>query len=171
MTPDRALMLHVLRHALLGARDRGRVIAEFSDGPGPDALEPGFGRRLADVMLALVNLPTLGPHWRSIDRDRAHATLAAVLHEDLEQEVPRLSQKLANTLADRVFAAFEGEVRQDVQSDGSPALLFFTNVKPTADLSQSPHRWASGRLSAELDAGVAIVGADLIGLVWVEDRP
>jgi hypothetical protein len=170
MTPDRSLMLHVLRHALLGARDRGRVIVEFSDGPGPDALQPEFARRLADVMLALVNLPTLGPHWRAIDRERAREVLALVLHEDLEQEVARVPRKIAYTLADRVLAAFEGLPRQDPSEPG-PQILFFTNVKSTADLSQSPHKWASGRLSSELDAGVAIIAADLIGLVWVEDRP
>ncbi len=169
MTPDRALMLHVLRHALLGVRDGGRVIAEFTDGPGPDALEPDIGRRLADIMLALVNLPPLGLHWRIIDRDRAREVVAMVLHEDLETEATRIPRKVAYNMADRVLAAFD-DVHQREGAD-APNLLYFTNIKPDADLSQSPHKWASGRVEAELDAGVAIVGADLIGLVWVEDRP
>jgi hypothetical protein len=48
---------------------------------------------------------------------------------------------------------------------------FLSNVRPSADLSMSPHRWASGSETAELDAGVAIVSSELIGLIWVEDRP
>jgi len=162
-------MLHVLRHALLGVRDGGRVIAEFTDGPGPDALEPDIGKRLADIMLALVNLPPLGTQWRMVDRDRARDVVAMVLHEDLEQEVARIPRKVAYNMADRVLAAFDNVSQREGAMP--PHLLYFTNVKPTADLSQSPHKWASGRVATELDAGVAIVGADLIGLVWVEDRP
>lgn len=158
MAPDLCLQLHTLRRDVLGARDRGRVVIEFEAGPQVPVDLP-TARHLADAMLALVNLPMLGPHWREATAEHAGEIIATVLHEDLETGRPRVATDVADALTERVLALF-----------GGPA-IYLTNVKPTADLTQSPHKWASGRIAAELDAGVAIVSSELLGIVWVEDRP
>ncbi|HEV7301726.1 MAG TPA: hypothetical protein VGN72_20485 [Tepidisphaeraceae bacterium] len=157
MTPELCLRLHSIRHAVLGARDRGRVVIEFSAGPQVPVDFP-TAQRLADGMLALVNLPLLGLHWRESSRDHATDIITTVLHEDLETERSSVPRNVAAALTDRVLSLFNDAI-------------FLTNVKPTADLTQSPHKWASGRIDAELDAGVAIVSSELVGIVWVEDRP
>jgi hypothetical protein len=157
MTGEQSLQLHALRRDVLGSRDRGRVIIEFMEGP-QSPIDLPTAHRLADSMLALVNLPLLGPHWREATAEHAAEIIAVVLHEDLETERTHVDADVAIELAERVLAMF-----------ADPICL--TNVKPTADLTQSPHKWASGRLDAELDAGVAIVSSDLVGIVWVEDRP
>ena len=158
MTPETCVQLHQLRHAVLGARDRGRVVIEFTDGPGSD-FDANAARLLVDAMLALVNLPPLGPHWRKTTEARAREIMAAVLHEDLESMRTRVPAKVAVTLANRVLSQFTSDA------------VYLTNVKVDADLTASPHKWASGRVDRELDAGVVVVCADLIGLLWVEDRP
>src|SRR5688572_14224592 len=108
MAPDLCSNLHQLRHALLAARDRGRVVVEFTEGPSTD-LTPATARLLGDAMLSLVNLPPLGPHWRETDAVRAREIMAAVLHEDLESQASRVPQKVAYRLADRVLALFESQ--------------------------------------------------------------
>jgi hypothetical protein len=158
MTAEQLFDLHRLRHAILGARDNGRVIVEFTDGPDA-AVDENVARHLADAMLALVNLPVLGPHWRIIDKPRAAEVMAAVLHEDLERQTTRVPQKLAIDLAGRMLEAFAG------------ASICLTNVRSGVDLAQAPRKWASGRPERELDAGVAMVSQELVGLLWVEDRP
>jgi hypothetical protein len=157
MTPQQHVQLHQLRHAILGARDRGRVVVEFMEGPG-GSVDANSAGHLADALLALCNLPVLGPHWRQVNRPRAGEVLMMILHEDLERESPSAPLTVARKLVDRLMEQFP------------PDAIFLTNVKPTADLAQSPRTWASGRADIELDAGVAIVSADLAGLVWVEDR-
>jgi hypothetical protein len=159
MTPDQALKLHQLRHAVLGARDRGRVVIEFTDGPGA-SVDESSARHLADAMLALANLPVLGPPRRARATNPAPPPKAAVLHEDLETHSARVPQKVALDLVRRVFDAF-----------GDAPVIYLTNVRPNADLSLAPSRWASGRPDSEFDAGVAIVSGELVGVVWVEDRP
>ena len=157
MTGEQCLQLQSIRTAILGARDRGRVVIEFIDGPQMPVDLP-TARHIADSMLALVNLPLLGMHWRESSAEHARDIMATVLHEDLETEQSSVPRAVAVKLADRVLALFK-------------EAIFLTNVKPTADITQSPHKWASGRIDAELDAGIAIVSSELVGIVWVEDRP
>jgi hypothetical protein len=157
MDPDKCLELHLLRREVLSARDRGRVVIEFADGvPITHLME---ARQMADQMIAMVNLPMLGPHWFSVDRERAGTILGAVLHWDLETHWPRVPLPRATELTEKILSQFPADS------------YYLTNVRPSADLSKSPHRWASGSETAELDAGVAIVSPELIGLIWVEDRP
>jgi hypothetical protein len=157
MEPSKCLELHYLRREVLSARDRGRVIIEFADGaPITNLFE---ARQMADQMIAMVNLPMLGPHWFAIERERAAMILGAVLHRDLETARPRVPLPQATELAQTILRQFPMDS------------YFLSNVRPSADLSMSPHRWASGSETAELDAGVAIVSSELIGLIWVEDRP
>jgi hypothetical protein len=157
MEPSKSLELHYLRREVLSARDRGRVVIEFADGvPITNLTE---ARQMADQMIAMVNIPMLGPHWFPVERERAGMILGAVLHWDLETQWPSVPLAQATELTEKILSHFP------VDS------YFLTNVRPSADLSKSPHRWASGSESAELDAGVAIVSAELIGLLWVEDRP
>jgi len=144
MNAETCLKLHQLRHALLASRDRGLVMVEFTDGPSGE-LTIATARMLGDAMLSLVNVPVMGPHWRQVERMRACDIIAAVLHEDLETQAPRVPQKVAYSLANRVMGFFPGEA------------IYLTNIRPNADLEQAPHRWASGRRDRELDAGVAIV--------------
>ena len=158
MTADLFQKLHVLRRDVLGARDCGRVVIEFEGGPQVPVDLP-TARQLADSMLAVVDLPLLGSHGREASADHAGEIIATVLHEDLETGRSHVAADVALDLAERVLAMFPAES------------IFLTNVKPTADLTQSPHKWASGRIDAELDAGVAIVSSELVGIVWVEDRP
>jgi hypothetical protein len=157
MDGSKYLELHHLRREVLSARDRGRVVIEFADGAAYTNVNEVH--HLADQMLVLVNLPMLGPHWFSADRDRAASIVTAVLHWDLETLKPRVPQKQAESLTQRIFGQFSGEC------------VYLTNVRPKADITKSPHRWASGSELAELDAGVAIVSKELVGLLWVEDRP
>ena len=153
----KCLELHHLRREVLSSRSHGRVVIEFADGmPLTDLNE---ARRMADGMIALVNLPMLGPHWYPIDRARAATILTEVLHWDLETLTAMVPEHEAKQLTETILDQFEGDV------------TYLTNVRPTADLAQSPHRWASGSERIELDAGVTIIGSDLVGLVWVEDRP
>jgi hypothetical protein len=157
MDPSKCLQLHFLRREVLSARDRGRVVIEFSDGaPITNLME---ARQMADQMIAMVNIPMLGPHWFSADRERAEMIVSAILHRDLETARPRVPLPQATELTEKIL----GEFPMDS--------YYLTNVRPSADLSKSPHRWASGKETAELDAGVAIVSSELIGLIWVEDRP
>ena len=114
---------------------------------------------MADGMIALVNLPMLGPHWFQADRARAATILTEVLHWDLETLSARVPEQQARELTEQILKQFPADA------------IYLTNVRPTADLNDSPHRWASGSELAELDAGVAIVSSDLVGLCWVEDRP
>jgi hypothetical protein len=120
---------------------------------------------MADGMLAMVNLPLLGPHWFVAERERAAAILTAVLHWDLETLRPRVPEPQARELTEKILGQFPADS------------IHLTNVRPASDISLSPHQWASGHqwasnsTQAELDAGVAIVGPDLVGLIWVEDRP
>lgn len=157
MDAERALTLHHLRRELMSARTRGRVVVEFDDGAA-DATEVE-SRQVADSLLSLVNLPRLGPHWVAVERDRARDIIAAVLHWDLETMQSFVAEPEALALAESFLTQFPGRS------------TYWTNVRPAADLSRSPHRWASGKEQDELDAGVAVVSADLTGLVWVEDRP
>jgi hypothetical protein len=157
MDAGRCLELHHLRREILSARDRGRVVIEFADGmPVANLAE---ARQVADGMIALVNLPLLGPHWFQADRDRAARILTEVLHWDLETLSASAPEWMARQLTEKLLSQFHGDT------------TYLTNVRSNADLNQSPHRWASGRDQAELDAGVAIVSPDLVGLLWVEDRP
>ena len=149
--------LHEVRREVLAARVTGRVVIEFADGAA--AADVAEARHAADAMLALVNLPKLGPHWFQTDRLRAAAILMAVLHWDLETFAPLVPEEAAAALTGKVFGFFPDDA------------TFLTNVRPHADTSLSPHRWASGSELEELDAGVAIVSDSLVGLVWVEDRP
>jgi hypothetical protein len=149
--------LHYLRREVMAARETGRVVIEFSDGAA--AVDVSQVRHLADSMLALVNLPLLGPHWFAVDRIRAAAILMAILHWDLETFTPRVPETKAAELAGKIFGHFPDSA------------MFLTNVRPHADTSLSPHKWASGSEIEELDAGVAVVSEGLVGLVWVEDRP
>ncbi len=157
MEPSKCLELHHLRREVLSARDRGRVVIEFADGAAFANLTEA--RQLADQMVVLVNLPLLGPHWFAADRARAATIVTAVLHWDLETLRPRVPQAQAEALTEKILRQFTGEA------------TYLTNVRPKADITKSPHRWASGSDQAELDAGVAIVSHELVGLVWVEDRP
>lgn len=157
MDASRCLDLHYLRREILSAHNRGRVVIEFSDGMPAENLAEA--RQMADGMIALVNLPLLGPHWYPCDRDRAAEILTQVLHWDLETLTPRVPEEQAKQLTAKLLEQFP------------PDSFHLTNVRPSSDLNQSPHRWASGMDIAELDAGVAIVSADLVGLLWVEDRP
>ncbi len=148
--------LHYLRREVMAARTTGRVVIEFHDG-APTA-ELHEAQHLADLMIALVNLPVLGPHWFAVDRIRAAGILMAILHWDMETFTPRVPERQAAELTGKIFGHF---------SDNA---IFLTNVRPHADTSLSPHKWASGSELEELDAGVAIVSEKLVGLVWVEDR-
>lgn len=149
--------LHYLRREVMAARTTGRVVIEFADGDKIQGI--GGARLLADEMIALVNLPLLGPHWFECDRLRAASILMAILHWDLETFQPRVPEREAAALAGRIFGHFPDDAS------------FLTSVRPHADTSLSPHRWASKSEIEELDAGVAIVSEKLLGLVWVEDRP
>ena len=157
MDPALCQNLHFLRREVMAARSTGRVIIEFGDGdPIKDLRE---ARVEADEMIALVNMPVLGPHWFQCDRIRAAAILMAILHWDLESFQPRVPERQAAALAGKIFGYFPDSA------------IFLTSVRPHADTSLSPHKWASGSELKELDAGVAIVSDQLVGLVWVEDRP
>jgi hypothetical protein len=157
MDAERCLLLHHLRREVLSARDRGRVVIEFADGvPVANVHE---ARRMADGMIVLVNLPMLGPHWSQVNRERAATILTEVLHWDLETLSARVPEQHARELTEKILSQFPNDA------------YFLTNVRTSADLTDSPHRWASGSELAELDAGVAVVSADLVGLCWVEDRP
>jgi len=157
MDPTLCVQLHHLRREVMAARATGRVVIEFADGvPVTTAAE---ARQVADGMVALVNLPQLGPHWHETDRMRAAAILMAVLHWDLERFTPLVPVPEAAALAGKVFGSFPDDA------------IYLTSVRPHSDTSLSPHRWANGSDLEELDAGIAIVSADLVGLVWVEDRP
>jgi hypothetical protein len=156
MEPSLCLSLHHLRREVMAARTTGRVVIEFSD--GEKARDVAAARMLADEMISLVNLPLLGPHWFLCDRLRAASILMAILHWDLETFQPRVPEKEAAALAGKIFGHFPDDAR------------FLTSVRPHADTSLSPHRWASKSEIEELDAGVAIVSDQLLGLVWVEDR-
>jgi hypothetical protein len=149
--------LHYLRREVMAARETGRVVIEFADGAPAEDLSQT--RQLADSMIALVNLPLLGPHWFQADRIRAAGILMAILHWDLETFNPRVSERKAAELTGKIFGYF------------ADSAMFLTSVRPHADISLSPHQWASGSELEELDAGVAIVSEKLVGLVWVEDRP
>jgi hypothetical protein len=151
------VQLHELRREVMAARTTGRVVIEFADGvPATTVAE---ARHAADEMVALANLPQLGPHWFVTDRLRAAAILMAVLHWDLELFTPLVPEDEAAALTGKVFGCFPDDA------------VFLTSVRPHADTSLSPHRWANGSDLEELDAGVAVVSAKLVGLVWVEDRP
>ncbi|HLL89544.1 MAG TPA: hypothetical protein VK324_09590 [Tepidisphaeraceae bacterium] len=158
MDAERCLTLHLLRREVLVARDRGRVVIEFSDGAG-EATDVRTARLLADELLAVVNLPLLGRHWWEIDRARAAEVVTTALHWDLETGRPAVPGSQAAALAEKILAQF-----------GDRA-VYLSNVRATADLTDAPRRWASGHDVDELDAGVAVVSADLAGLLWVEDRP
>ncbi len=93
------------------------------------------------------------------DRLRAASILMAVLHWDLETFTPLVPEAEAAGLVGRIFGQFPDDA------------AFLTSVRPHADTALSPHRWANGPDRDELDAGVAVVSAALVGLVWVEDRP
>jgi hypothetical protein len=151
------LNLHYLRREVLAARTTGRVIIEFADGENYGDLTGA--RTIADEMIALVNLPVLGLHWFQCDRIRAASILMAVLHWDLETFQPRVPERQAAELAGKIFGHFPDDA------------IFLTSVRPHADTSLSPHKWASGSELEELDAGVVVVSEKLVGLVWVEDRP
>ena len=157
MDPTVCLALHHLRRAVMAARTTGRTVIEFAD--GADCQTAAEARRVADGMVALVNLPQLGPHWVATDRPRATRILTAVLHWDLETFTPLVPEADAAALVGRVFNHFPDEA------------TFLTSVRPHADPARSPHRWANGSDLDELDAGVAVVSPALVGLVWVEDRP
>jgi hypothetical protein len=157
MDAERCVQLHLLRREVLSARDRGRVVIEFADGASVTNLAEA--RQMADQMISLVNLPKLGPHWFQADRDRAANIITAVLHWDLETSRPRVPFSQATKLTEEILNHFPSDS------------FHLTNVHLSADLSESPHRWASGSQTAELDAGVAVVSTELIGLLWVEDRP
>jgi hypothetical protein len=157
MDAARCFELHSLRREVLSARDRGRVVIEFADGvPVTNLVE---ARQMADQMISLVNLPKLGPHWFQVDRDRAANIITAVLHWDLETSRPRVPLSMATKLTEKILNQFP------------PDSFHLTNVHLSADISEFPHRWASGSQTAELDAGVAVISPELIGLLWVEDRP
>jgi hypothetical protein len=157
MDPTLCQTLHHLRREVMAARTTGRVVIEFADG---EKVEDLIGARvLADEMVSLVNLPLLGLHWFPCDRLRAASILMAVLHWDLETFQPRVPEKDAAALAGQIFGYFPDNA------------IFLTSVRPHADTSLSPHRWASKSEIEELDAGVAILSDKLLGLVWVEDRP
>lgn len=153
----KCLELHHLRRELLSSRNHGRVVIEFADGVPLANLNDA--RRMADGMITLVNLPMLGPHWVQCDRSRAATIITEVLRWNLEELSAMLPEEEARGLADKILAQFEGEA------------TFLTNVRARANLMDSPHKWASGSERIELDAGVAIIGSDLVGLFWVEDRP
>ena len=157
MNPDTCLQLHTLRREVLSSRTRGRVVIEFAD--GAEIEEPAQARFLADGMLSLVNFPPLGRHWNEANRERAASIISAVLHLDLERRTPLGKTSRATDMAMRILSNF-GE-----------GTTFLTNVRANADLSQPPHRWASGSDTTELDAGVVMVSPQIIGLLWVEDRP
>jgi hypothetical protein len=157
MDPAVCHSLHYLRREVLAARDTGRVIIEFTDGMHIGDINDA--RQLADGMVALVNLPTLGPHWFKADRIRAASILMAILHWDLEAFTARVPERVAAELTGKIFGHFPDDA------------IFLTSVRPHADMSLSPHKWASGAELEELDAGVVIVSDKMIGLVWVEDRP
>jgi hypothetical protein len=141
----------------MSVRDRGRVVIEFGD--GVPVAEFAEARHVADELIVLVNLQMLGPHWVQADRQRASEILTAVLHWDLETLRARVPLVQAALLTEKVMAQFPSDA------------FYLTNVRASADISKSPHRWASGSDLNELDAGVAIVSSKLVGLVWVEDRP
>jgi hypothetical protein len=156
MDPAVCLSLHYLRRQVLAARITGRVIIEFADGePFKDLIG---ARILADEMVALVNLPVLGPHWFECNRIRAAGILMAILHWDLTNFQPRVPERQAAELTGKIFGHFPDNA------------IFLTSVRPHADTSLSPHLWASGSELEELDAGVAVISEKLVGLVWVEDR-
>jgi hypothetical protein len=157
MDPTLCLSLHYLRREVMAARDTGRVIIEFNDGVRVNDLHEA--RHIADSMVALVNLPLLGPHWFAADRLRAASILMAILHWDLETFAPRVPERQAAELTGKIFGHFPDNA------------IFLTSVRPHADMSLSPHKWASGSELEELDAGVVIVSENLVGLIWVEDRP
>jgi hypothetical protein len=157
MDPTLAHSLHYLRREVMAARTSGRVVIEFAD--GEDVQDLAGARLLADEMVSLVNLPLLGPHWFECDRLRAASILMAILHWDLETFQPRVPEEEAAALTGRIFGYFPDEA------------IFLTSVRPHADMSLSPHKWASHSELEELDAGVAILSPKLVGLVWVEDRP
>jgi hypothetical protein len=157
MKAEKSLQLHYLRHEVLAARDRGQVVIEFSD--GAQVLDIHDARLLADGLISLVNMPTLGPHWFPVDRPRAASILMAVLHFDLETFEPHVPEREAAALTGKIFGHFPDDA------------MFLTNVRPHANTSLSPHKWASGSELEELDAGVAIISTELVGLIWVEDRP
>jgi hypothetical protein len=148
--------LHYLRRDVMAARITGRVIIEFNDGVAISSISEA--QQLADGMMALVNMPLLGPHWFAADRIRAAAILMAVLHWDLETFSARVPERQAAELTGRIFGYFPDNA------------MFLTSVRPHADMSLSPHKWASGSELEELDAGVVVVSQKLIGLIWVEDR-
>ena len=157
MDAQQCLGLHYLRRDVLSARSRGRVIVEFDDGVSDATHEET--RAIADNLITMVNLPRLGLHWVDVSRARAADIITAVLHWDLEQMLQRVPEPKAHQLTENFLSQFAADA------------IYWTNVRPGADLAQSPHRWASGTELDELDAGVAVVSSTLSGLVWVEDRP
>ena len=158
MDPQTSLRLHGLRREMLASRRRGRVVVEFDE--GVPYTTPADARLVADQMVAMVNLPMMGPHWVTVDAERTAAIITAVLHWDLETIRQRIPDTEANELTERFLAECGGEWA-----------IHLTNVRAGADLSQSAHRWASGSEQNELDAGVVVVSPKLVGMFWVEDRP
>lgn len=160
MDAQTSLRLHGLRREILASRRRGRVIVEFDDGvPYTTAAD---ARLIADQLISMVNLPMMGPHWVTVDRARTAEIITAVLHWDLQAFRQRVPEAEALELTERFL---------DESGGGDEFAIHLTNVRAGADLSQSPHRWASGSEQNELDAGVVVVSPKLVGMIWVEDRP
>src|SRR6266849_10690702 len=104
MDANKCLELHHLRREILSSTDHGQIVIEFADGAPITQLSEA--RQMADAMIALVNLPMLGPHWFQIDRLRAETILSAVLHWDLETFRPRMAEDEAAELTSKILAHF-----------------------------------------------------------------
>jgi hypothetical protein len=147
------------RLRVLAAREYGVVHCEFRS--VRELLTSDDSRQIADALVRTLGLRALGTEWRELTRGNACDVLERVLGRDLAYGGQTMSATTAKELAEEFITLFPDHAS------------FYTNgvFPPREDYRDGG--WAGSWdpiTRATFDTGVIAVGADNVGLLWIEDE-
>jgi hypothetical protein len=109
-------------------------------------------REALDLLVETLGFRTIGKNWRQIDKDQATALLTRVLEFDLAYDTAEMESDQALVLAHECLEA-------------AGAVEYFTNG------AFSENGWGGHKVApGTFDTGVAWVGAERVGILWVQDE-
>lgn len=109
-------------------------------------------REALDMFVESLGFRAIGKGWRQLNEDEASALLRRVLEHDLAYDTAEMESEQAAALAEECL-------------DLAGAADYFTNGEFTTN-GWAGHTVAPGTF----ETGVAWVGADRVGILWVQDE-
>ena len=152
--------IEALRETILSERSCGEVFLFVDELAGETASTTG--RPPLDEFVERHGFKGIGGNWHEVSRQFAEGTLVWILGRDLAYGASIMNPRRAEGLAREFLAFFDDHAR------------FFTNYAVREDEKavmdrRASYAWAP-LTEATFDAGIVVVDARLMGMLWVADE-